>query len=125
MCYGAERDYSPCMSACPKTCENFNSYDNVKSNCPYACVEGCSCSDGMVSSLYSYINTTFNNKYMRNVEKLILKINYKVSSIDGEVCMPAEECECKCIDGVSYVDGQKIEHMSDECRSWLVFDNIN
>merc|ERR1712202_36205 len=77
----------------PKTCENFNSYDKIKSNCPYACVEGCSCSDGMVSS------------------------------VDGEVCMPAEECECKCIDGVSYVDGQKIEHMSDECRSCYCIDH--
>ena len=54
MCYGAERDYSPCMSACPKTCENFNSYDKIKSNCPYACVEGCSCSDGMVSNFIKY-----------------------------------------------------------------------
>ncbi len=44
----------------------------------------------------------------------------QVSSPDGEVCIPADECECKVIDGVTYVDGQKIEHMSDQCRSWLV-----
>lgn len=92
MCYGKSREYNPCMSACPKTCDNYNSYDKIKSNCEYACVEGCDCcgSEGLVTSK------------------------------DGEVCMPVEECVCKTIEGVEYADGEKIDSMSDQCRSWSV-----
>ena len=49
MCMGKEREYTPCMSACPKTCSNYNVYDKIKNNCEFACVEGCGCEDGMVS----------------------------------------------------------------------------
>jgi len=41
-----------------------------------------------------------------------------VSSSDGEVCLAIDSCVCKEIDGVAYADGDKIESMSDECRSW-------
>ena len=48
---GKEREYTPCMSACPKTCSNYNMYDRIKNNCQFACVEGCGCGDGMVMAL--------------------------------------------------------------------------
>ena len=55
MCYGKEREYSPCMSACPKTCDNFNDYDKIRNNCPLSPVEGCSCEDGMVNFNFNKI----------------------------------------------------------------------
>lgn len=42
----------------------------------------------------------------------------QIASADGMVCESVNSCVCKEIDGVSYSDGEKIESMSDECRSW-------
>lgn len=41
-----------------------------------------------------------------------------MTSADGQVCEAMDTCVCDVIDGVSYTDGEKIESMSDDCRSW-------
>ncbi|XP_075922124.1 mucin-6-like [Petromyzon marinus] len=87
-CDGCMR-YDPCVPACPKTCENYERYEEVYASCPDVCVEGCRC---------VHDNEVFN--------ELTTK------------CMRLEECVCKVIDGVLIYDGQKIDSLSDECRSW-------
>lgn len=55
MCMGREREYSPCISACPKTCSNYETYSEVSETCEYACVEGCDCPSGYVRiTIFAY-----------------------------------------------------------------------
>ncbi|XP_061410675.1 SCO-spondin-like [Lethenteron reissneri] len=92
-CDGCMR-YDPCVPACPKTCENYERYEEVYASCPDVCVEGCRC---------VHDNEVFN--------ELTTK------------CMRLEECVCKVIDGVLIYDGQKIDSLSDECRSCYCMDH--
>lgn len=50
MCPGCQK-YSPCLSACTKTCDNFECYSEVKADCEETCVEGCECPDNMVCGI--------------------------------------------------------------------------
>jgi len=77
--------YSPCTSACPKTCKNFNKYEDVE--CSNTCVEGCECEPGMVLDC------------------------------EGNKCVPLKECICKEIDGMKFGEGDRIDHLSDECKT--------
>ena len=55
MCYGKGREYDPCISACPKTCHNYNEYEKIAEACEFACVEGCSCPEGTVRKIFELL----------------------------------------------------------------------
>merc|ERR1712037_755282 len=81
------RSYDPCVSACPKSCDNYHNWAQIETTCPDTCVEGCTCDDE------------------------------HVMSDDGKHCLPVDECICMEINGVVYGHGEKIDEMSDDCRS--------
>ncbi|XP_035665590.1 mucin-5AC-like [Branchiostoma floridae] len=79
--------YAPCVSACPKTCTNYKHWDMVEEKCEETCVEGCDCPEG------------------------------EILSDDGKQCVHPKDCVCMHVEGKAYYEGDKIESMSDDCRS--------
>ncbi|KAI8495841.1 hypothetical protein Bbelb_262570 [Branchiostoma belcheri] len=79
--------YAPCVSACPKTCTNYKHWDMVDEKCEETCVEGCDCPEG------------------------------EILSEDGRQCVHPKDCVCMHVEGKAYYEGDKIESMSDDCRS--------
>ncbi|XP_066271768.1 von Willebrand factor-like [Branchiostoma lanceolatum] len=79
--------YAPCVSACPKTCTNYKHWDMVEEKCEETCVEGCDCPEG------------------------------EILTEDGKQCVHPKDCVCMHVEGKAYYEGDKIESMSDDCRS--------
>ncbi|XP_070536988.1 von Willebrand factor-like [Ptychodera flava] len=85
--------YEACTPACPRTCDNFLHYEDVREQCEESCVEGCECPAD------------------------------EVYDPDTNNCISESLCYCIKLDGIKYYDGQLIQSCSDPCRTCYCYNH--
>lgn len=92
-CGSCPSEFSACLDACPRTCQNRFSYEDLSKNCNAGeCVEGCTCGNGTL--------------WDENVNR----------------CVEEKDCTCGRMNGVLYNEGDFIPDISDQCQKCFCVD---